>query len=65
MSFDLSIEGVVERFSNPLFHLFCAVKRNWTAQIEGHQAQIVQAKQVIGVFVCVQDGMDDTDLLTQ
>src|SRR5262245_8600788 len=58
-------ECIVKRFANPLFHQWLAIKRDGVNQVEGKQPQIIEAENVVGVLVRIDDGMNDPDSLAQ
>ncbi len=58
-------EGVVERFANAVFDERLAVERDGMAEVEREEAKIVEAKDVVGVLVGEEDGVDDADLLAE
>jgi len=58
-------EGVVERSANAIFDLRFAIEGHGPAEIKLHQPQVVQAKDMVGVSVGVDDRVDDADLLAQ
>ncbi len=48
-------ERVVEAQSQTFFHQRLAIQRDWSAEHERKQTQIVQAKYVVGMFVWVNN----------
>ena len=58
-------EGVAERQTDALLHDFFAVERHRMPQVERKQPQVVEAENVVGVLVGIEDGVGDADFLPQ
>ena len=65
MSFFTIDKGVVERFSDSLFDFAFAKQWHRVPQPKRKQSQVVQAKQMVGMFVRVQNRMHNPDLFSQ
>ena len=59
------VEGVGERLADDLFDLVGAVDRQRPAELLREEPQVVEAEQVIGVVVRVQDRVDELDVLAE
>jgi hypothetical protein len=58
-------EGIVERLANSLFDDGLTIQRNGVAEVKREEPQIVEAKNVVGVLVREEDGVDEADALAE
>lgn len=58
-------ERIAKRFSQSSFDRRVAIRRNRVSQVKLEQPQIIKAHHVIGMFVCVDDCVNDADLFPE
>jgi hypothetical protein len=59
------IERIVERSPNAAFYRRLAIQRHGPAKIKLLQPQVIQSKNVVGVLMRIQHGMDHPNLFAQ
>ena len=59
------LKGIVERFANSFLDARFTIQRYRSSQVKLEQPQVVEPKQVIGVFVRKENGMHDADFFAQ
>ena len=58
-------EGIVERVPQPFLDHRLTVQRQRVAKVELEKSQIVQPEDVVGVFMRINNRMDDPDSLAE
>src|SRR5262245_29031216 len=58
-------ERVVKRLADAVFDDWLAIQRNRVAQIERQQPQVVEAENVVGVLVGIEDGVNQPDFFAE
>ena len=61
----VALEGIVERTTNAGFDLGLAVDRQGVPQVVGKQPQIVEAEDMVGMTVGIEDSLQSADLGSQ
>src|SRR5437867_10697931 len=61
----LRAKGVSERLANLLLDFVRAVDRQWPAEAFGKQPHVIETKEVIGMVVRIQDGVNEPDVFPQ
>jgi hypothetical protein len=58
-------KGVVERFEDALLDPLVAPQGNWATQVKWEKSQVVEAKEMVGMLVREEDGVDNADPLAE